>query len=108
MTPRRSESSPTSSTTLDSHRWTLDRLQTGTPHPVRLPIDTVAMKPGEARQRLAELEVIVAAHERGYYDTPNENTLLELATELEMTENEISEHLSQSTRQLVEQYLEPS
>lgn len=51
------------------------------------------MTENEARQRLAELKVLVAAYEQGYYNTPRENTLQKLATELDMNEEAVSEYL---------------
>ncbi|MGN8216523.1 helix-turn-helix domain-containing protein [Halococcus salifodinae] len=43
------------------------------------------MTANEARTRLTALKTVVAAHERGYYETPRKITASELAEELDRT-----------------------
>ncbi|NUC72586.1 NAD(P)-binding domain-containing protein [Haloterrigena sp. SYSU A558-1] len=70
------------------------------------PIYTASLTASEARTRLAALKTTVAAYELGYYDSSREVTIQELADELDMNEESISEHLQQGTEQLISQYLD--
>lgn len=70
------------------------------------PIYTEPMTASEARTRLAALKTTVAAYENGYYDSSQEVTVQELADELDMTEESLSEHLRRGTEQLISQYLD--
>lgn len=70
------------------------------------PIYTEALTANEGRTRLASLKATVAAYENGYYSPSQEVTLQELANELNMSEETLSEHLRQGTEQLISQYLE--
>jgi predicted dinucleotide-binding enzyme len=70
------------------------------------PIYTDPMTADEARTRLTALKTVVAAHERGYYETPRTITASELADELDMSEESLSEHLRRGTEQFVDQYLQ--
>jgi len=69
------------------------------------PIYTGSLTASEARTRLAALKATVAAYETGYYSSSQEVTIQELANELDMSEESLSEHLSQGTEQLISQYL---
>jgi len=70
------------------------------------PIYTEPMPASEARSRLAALQTTVAAYENGYYDSSREVTVQELADELGVSEETISEQLQRGTEQLISQYLE--
>ena len=70
------------------------------------PIYTEPLTASEARTRLAALQTTVAAYEYGYYDPSQEITGQELADELDMSEESLSEQLQQGTGQLISQYLE--
>lgn len=70
------------------------------------PIYTEPMTASEARTRLAALKTTVAAYENGYYDPSREVTVQELANELDMSEESLSEQLQRGTEQLISQYLE--
>jgi len=70
------------------------------------PIYTEPMTASEARTRLAALQTTVAAYEHGYYDPSQEITVQELADELEMSDESLSEQLQRGSEQLISQYLE--
>jgi predicted dinucleotide-binding enzyme len=69
------------------------------------PIYTEPMTASEARTRLSSLKATVAAYENGYYSPSREVTVQELANELNMSEESLSEHLRRGTEQLISQYL---
>jgi predicted DNA binding protein len=46
--------------------------------------------------------VLVAARERGYFDIPRETTLRELADELDVSHQTLSEHLRRGIMNLVD------
>lgn len=70
------------------------------------PIYTEPMTASEAQTRLAALKSTVAAYENGYYNTSRDVTVQELANELNMSEESLSEHLRRGTEQLINQYLD--
>lgn len=70
------------------------------------PIYTEPMTASEAQTRLTALKSIVAAYENGYYDPSRDVTVQELANELNMSEESLSEQLQRGTKQLISQYLD--
>ena len=61
------------------------------------PIYTAALTAREARPQLAALKTTVEAYEHGYYDSQQEVTLQDLAEELDMSEESLSEQLRYGT-----------
>lgn len=70
------------------------------------PIYTEALTANEGRTQLASLKATVAAYEHGYYSSSQEVTLQELADELDMSEESLSERLRHGTELLTSQYLD--
>jgi predicted DNA binding protein len=66
------------------------------------------MTANETRTPLAALKTVVAAHERGYYETPRKITASELAEELDTSEESLSAHLRRGTKQFVDQHHQES
>ncbi|WP_336346076.1 NAD(P)-binding domain-containing protein [Halalkalicoccus ordinarius] len=69
------------------------------------PIYTGSLTASEARTRLAALKATVAAYENGYYSPSQEVTIQELANELDMSEESLSEYFHRGPEQLISQYL---
>lgn len=70
------------------------------------PIYTAALTASEARPRLAALKTTVAAYEHGYYSSSQEVTLQDLADELDVSEELLSDRLRHGTELLISQYLD--
>jgi predicted dinucleotide-binding enzyme len=70
------------------------------------PIYTEALTANEGRTQLASLKATVAAYEHGYYSSSQKVTLQELADELNMSEESLSERLRHGTELLTNQYLD--
>lgn len=74
-------------------------------HDISLEITSVheLMAPEQESEELTDPqhEALLLAYERGYFDTPRETTLAELADELEITQQSLSSRLKRGHRQLI-------
>jgi len=74
--------------------------------PIRL-TELHALEPRGARPELTEKqrEALILAFERGYFDSPREATLREIADELGITQQSLSSRLRRGNRRLIEEAL---
>ena len=74
--------------------------------PIRL-TELHALEPRGARPELTEKqrEALILAFERGYFDSPRETTLREIADELDITQQSLSSRLRRGNRRLIEEAL---
>jgi len=65
------------------------------------------LQPLDARQDLTETqrEALVLAYERGYFNSPRETTLKEIADELDISQQALGSRLRRGNRRLIEQSL---
>lgn len=64
------------------------------------------LRDGERLLTDAQRELLLAAIERGYYDTPRTSTLTELADELEMAPSTVSETLHRAEEAVIKSFVE--
>ena len=66
-----------------------------------------ALEPRGAQHELTEKqrEALILAFERGYFDSPRETTLQEIADELDITQQSLSSRLRRGNRRLIEKAL---
>jgi len=66
-----------------------------------------ALQPLEAQHELTEKqrEALILAFERGYFESPRETTLQEVADELDITQQSLSSRLRRGNRRLIEEAL---